>query len=64
MDEKNFYPSKTLVTTLGIFVVRKCSNQDNFYYINIVNQKEEANPTQKQKDIDKKKNSKVLKLTQ
>ena len=55
MDEKKFYPSKTLVTTLGIFVVRKCSNQDNFYYINIVNQKEEANPTQKQKDINKKK---------
>ena len=53
--KKKIYPSKTLVTTLSIFVVRKYSNQDNFYYINIVNQKEEANPTQKQKDINKKK---------
>ena len=53
-----FYLSKTLVTTLGIFVIGKCSNKDNFYYTNIVKQKEEANPTQKQKDINKKINQK------
>ena len=60
--KKLFYPSKILVTTLRIFVVGKCSNKGNSYYINIVKQKEEANPTQKQKDIKKKKKkSKVLK---
>ena len=50
-----FYPSRTLITPLGIFVIEKRSNEDEFFYINIVKQKEEANPTQKQKDINKKK---------
>ena len=56
-----FYPSKTLITSLGIFVVRNVLQLENvlikmnFYYINIVKQKKEANSNQKQKDIKKKK---------
>ena len=58
-----FYPSKTLITPLGIFVIRKCfvvgkcSNQDEFL---ILERRSKLNP--KTKRYQKKKKKKIKSL--